>query len=84
MHLFHEEFKPSRTREEIHKGFDRIGVWEVRWYDDPDSFEGLWNSRLQQYMFREKIRFYNCVGSWIFLYNKDGILVDREYLDIGG
>lgn len=50
-YLFHEEFKPGMTRDEIHKVLDRIGYWEVRWYDDPNSFEGIWDSDTKQYIF---------------------------------
>lgn len=89
MHLFHEEFKPGMTREEIYEVLDRIGTWEVRWYDDPDLFEGLWDARVQQYTYRETILFTNmhthhCAGYWIFIYNKESMLIDRELLDLGG
>lgn len=88
-HLFHEELKPSMTRQEVHAVLDRIDNWEIRWYDEPDVDQGVWDTETQQYVFKEKIRFpnhqiVNVLKSWLFCYNKDGVLVHFEVLDIGG
>ncbi len=81
-HLF-EEFRPGMTREEVYKILDKVGPWEIFWYDDPDEERGIKDPDTGQFVFREYIRFserptFHNLSAWIFTYDKDGRLVDQH------
>ena len=87
-HLY-SEIKPGMTREEVYKILDKVGPWEILWYDDPNKDEGGWDPDTRQFLFREHIRFtqkntYHEMGFWGFLYDKNGKLVRQSPLDSGG
>ncbi len=82
-HLY-SEFKPGMTREEVHQVLDKVGPWEILWYDDEE--EGGRDPDTGQFVFREYIRFserptFHNLFAWIFTYDKDGRLVDQHQLD---
>lgn len=90
-HLYSEEFKPGMTREEIHQVLDKVGSWEIRWYEDPKKDEGRWDINTEQLVFREVVRFTEIatlklenLGAWSFTYDKNGRLVEQHRLDSGG
>jgi len=84
--LANNEFKSGMTRDKVHSLLDQVGVWIIFAADSPD--QGIWDSDTQQTVFRETIRFtgnytYQALGSWIFLYDKNGKLISQGPVDSG-
>jgi len=90
-HLYYEEFIQGLSRDEVHKILDKVGKWEIEWFEDPNKDIGNWDIETNQYVFNEIIHFSESetiklrnLGFWSFSYDKNDNLVEQHRLESGG